>query len=85
MKPQRLSALNNLVVNYGLDKHMNVKLCPRASASDMRFVSILYSYENFTHFAFFVETSKHILKFILKLFSNLSITFWKLFQWTGCK
>ncbi|PAV69569.1 hypothetical protein WR25_02074 [Diploscapter pachys] len=36
MKPQRLSALNNLVVNYGLDKHMNVKLCPRASASDMR-------------------------------------------------
>ncbi|RCN37198.1 hypothetical protein ANCCAN_16899 [Ancylostoma caninum] len=36
MKPQRLAALNNLVVHYELDKKMEMRLSPRANAMDMR-------------------------------------------------
>ncbi|VDO72896.1 unnamed protein product [Haemonchus placei] len=36
MKPQRLAALNNLVVHYELDKKMEMRLTPRASAIDLR-------------------------------------------------
>lgn len=36
MKPQRLAALNNLVVHYELDKKMEMRLTPRANAMDIR-------------------------------------------------
>ncbi|WKX94224.1 hypothetical protein Q1695_011467 [Nippostrongylus brasiliensis] len=36
MKPQRLAALNNLVVHYELDKKMEMRLTPRATAIDIR-------------------------------------------------
>lgn len=55
MKPQRLAALNNLVVHYELDKKMEMRLSPRANAMDMRF----FTYVNRYTLALELRTTKH--------------------------
>uniref|UniRef100_A0A1I7WXI2 Hist_deacetyl domain-containing protein n=1 Tax=Heterorhabditis bacteriophora TaxID=37862 RepID=A0A1I7WXI2_HETBA len=50
MKPQRLAALNNLVVNYELDKKMEMRLTPRANAMDLRYFSAAFIRKNMLNF-----------------------------------